>query len=454
MSMNPPTRDVYTAVFLLLFTGCGSDPLTGPGPQDLSVREASAGDLARGPCEDGVMGGKETDVDCGGEECRACDLGRGCRQDTDCKSGRCLRQICWKRGSPVSFSPEIVTSLSKEALVYQMAIADFDGDRKLDVVTPEVAFLGGNGDGTFRKAVLQVEKEWYLARSVAAGDFNGDGTVDFVATTPDRPDEYKEKVAVFYNRSRAGFTPPDYHIAGGRTLGLHVADLNRDGRLDMVVRTRTFADPQFLTIVVLLRLPGGGFGPPTALPPLPGLDLWIVIADVDRDGKLDLAVARWEGGGGLVIFRGRGDGTFETFRTVAGPSLASLQAADLEGDGMVDLIGGGEQAVWIFRGAPQGMYGAPEAVKLDAANMFSVLVADFDGDEVPDLLCRTLVLQPQGYVLVPGDGNGGFLKSRLLWDQRRPEPHGGYAQVADMNGDGRLDIVGSSSNLLWVVLNL
>jgi hypothetical protein len=47
-----------------------------------------------GNCGDGVQDGVETDLDCGGASCSACDIGRSCIADTDCSSGNCTNGVC------------------------------------------------------------------------------------------------------------------------------------------------------------------------------------------------------------------------------------------------------------------------------------------------------------------------------------------------------------------------
>ncbi len=75
-----------------LVLGCGSDEETTDSPDELGVASAGAddggpGDGAGGPCADGVKGGPESDVDCGGPACLPCEAGQACNSEKDCASG-------------------------------------------------------------------------------------------------------------------------------------------------------------------------------------------------------------------------------------------------------------------------------------------------------------------------------------------------------------------------------
>ncbi|HOX42160.1 MAG TPA: VCBS repeat-containing protein [Myxococcota bacterium] len=221
------------------------------------------------------------------------------------------------------------------------------------------------------------------------------------------------------------FDPPARFPAGDQALTADSADFNADGIPDLVtVNWRADA------LNVLLGQGSGGRGDGTfgAAVEYPCGDLpeWLVIADFNADGVSDLATAnRYSGdvsvllGGGAA---GRGDGTFgpPTSHPV-GPAPKHLSAADLDADGILDLVvacrGSVDfsESIGVLRGNGQGGRGdgtfAP--VEHPAADFHAgwVTAADLDADGILDLVAsdwdesRLHVYHGQGQ---DGRGDGTF----------------------------------------------
>jgi hypothetical protein len=131
---------------------------------------------------------------------------------------------------------------------------------------------------------------------------------------------------------------------------------------------------------------------------------------------------------------GNGDGTFQPVTYIQTPYAGSLLAADLNGDGNVDLISG-----TVFLGNGDGTF-TPLAPFSDVGGIYQL--ADFNGDGKLDLLASsssTLQLE-----LLLGNGDGTF---------GNPLPLGpdGFPLVADFNGDGRLDIANNTGGLILLL---
>jgi hypothetical protein len=127
-------------------------------------------------------------------------------------------------------------------------------------------------------------------------------------------------------------------------------DLNRDGKLDLVV-ANSYASNSVTTgsVGVLLGNGDGTFQAAviTSMPTPLGSILSLVMADFNGDGKLDLAV-----GAGNVLLVGNGDGTFQT-PIVLGAGGLGIAVGDFNRDGRADLAVGGVTVLLILISASE-----------------------------------------------------------------------------------------------------
>jgi hypothetical protein len=284
-----------------------------------------------------------------------------------------------------------------------VAVADFNNDRNLDLATiahgiseNKLSVLLGNGDGTFRPPVDT--GTWDAPLTVAAGDFNADGNTDIVYTLFDAFGG-EGRVNVRLGDGRGGFAAADEYelLQGGYPVGLAVADLNADGKLDVIT-----ANEEADTVSVLL---GNGDG----------------TLSYDYSGSSDFAT---------------------------GKSPRAVAVADFTGDGIPDLVTAG-QTVDVLPGLRDGTFASPIRHSANGTGLTTVAAADFNGDGKLDVVTAN-----------PGAGTVSVLLGNGDGTLSSPIDHAGGSSptavaVGDFNGDGRPDVAAANrgSHAVSVLLN-
>jgi hypothetical protein len=208
-----------------------------------------------------------------------------------------------------------------------VALGDFNHDGKLDFATSGNLLALGNGDGTFQAPAAIVANPPSSGFSgIAVGDINNDGWPDLVLTNNGIPGY---DVFVLLNNHEGGFTQVPTNF-GATTFQPILADLNRDGNLDLVVGAEAYVGNG-----------AGGFTHTATLPPPAGSFLSLTcVADVNGDGIPDVMVL---GFNTLEIYLGNGDATYATpFSIGMGPAPNDILVANLHGQwatkGLPDIV--------------------------------------------------------------------------------------------------------------------
>lgn len=252
-----------------------------------------------------------------------------------------------------------------------------------------------------------------------------------------------------------------YDPGGHATVFVAVADVNGDGKLDVVVANYCDFIPGGTcsyegTVGVLLGNGDGTFQPAVTYASGAEFAVGIAIADVNGDGNPDLIVAHNCGlpycSGDLGLLLGNGDGTFQPAASLASGTLGAraVAIADVNADGKPDLVvvGGAsvnsnDGAVGVLLGNGDGTFQKPVIYNPGGQSAEFVAISDVNGDGEPDLLvangCVANNNCGQGAVAVMlGNGDGTFHAPVQY-------PSGGVypmsLSVADLNGDGKLDVV-------------
>ena len=331
------------------------------------------------------------------------------------------------------------------------------------------------------------------AGSYVEADFNGDGIVDSAQAGSGRV------VVSLYNAAGQVASTASYTL--GQDSGqLVTGDFNGDGVTDLAAVVIPNSASAQGTVAILLGKADGTFGNPAYFPvgsyPSP-----LAVGDFNGDHKLDLAVGNTTGNAGSVSnLLGKGDGTFSAPANISvGTSPGSIVATDLNGDGHTDLatldaFSGG--SLWVLLGNGTGAFGAPIGgptgtgqgslgyADLNHDGKQDLVIADFESSAIATLLgngdgtfqtAQSYVAGAQpvnvGVSSLPNGttalftvdnvtnnmivnfaaGNGQIDSPALQTIGKQP----GAVTAADLNGDGKPDIVwtDSSAGALYVLLN-
>ena len=299
-----------------------------------------------------------------------------------------------------------------------LVVADLNGDNSADLVTRgispnNISVLLAKGDGTFQppQAITLPAQSppGYTGPpmeqgfvSVAIGDFNGDGKLDLVAgaqtvrfPTPDDLDFHVDNYAnVLLGIGDGTFRPATVkHLAGGYPL-LHPGDFNNDGRLDIVLNGGSALGNGDGTLqdFVPFNISVEGVSKP--------------LGDFNGDGKLDVLSDNQTG---PILWVGNGNGTFQQPRylDLTGEWHTTV-AGDVNADGKLDIVVMTNSVAYsydaasdsyydpvttrtarVLLGNGDGSFAEPIIVGLGTVagkiGFTTPVLADFDGNGFPDL---------------------------------------------------------------------
>ena len=266
-----------------------------------------------------------------------------------------------------------------------MAVGDFNGDGKLDLAvanfgSDRIRIFDGLGNGTFSYASRLATGSEPIA--LATGDFNGDGKLDLAVANFGN-----NTVEVFMNNGSGSFgTGATYNSGGTEPRSLAVADFNGDGKPDIAV-----ANYGSNNVGVLLNTGNGTFPATATTYSSNGSGpRGLAAADLNGDGKPDLVVANYASNTVGVLLN-NGNGTFPAAATVYGTGGASprgLAVADLNGDGKPDVVvtNNTSDSVGVLLGNGNGTLAAASTFSTASGyGPFGVAIADFNGDGKPDV---------------------------------------------------------------------
>ena len=276
---------------------------------------------------------------------------------------------------------------------------------------------------------------------IAQGDLNGDGITDLIIAESDAIFRQQQVVEVLGNADGSFQAPVILNAGSLPNFNALIADFNGVGKNDVALTN-------FQGIGILLGDGKRGFAGPMSSQI--GSATSLTSGDFNGDHKIDLAVV---GGDNTVsLLLGNGDGTFQTpMMTSVGNSLGQIATGDFNGDGRSDLaltgFGGSQHnnTVAVLLGKGNGHF-QPASFTSVAAQPEGVAIADMNHDGKLDVVISNAGTDQVSVLLAKGDG--AFLAPKEFTVRSGPKPNGGYqpnfVAVDDFNGDGNPDLVVSS----------
>lgn len=349
--------------------------------------------------------------------------------------------------------------------VSSLAVGDLDLDGDLDLVVGKegevaVHFNGGQGDFTSAPDRIVVDNQDVRPVTVSVADMSRDGALDIVVASQGQSGQ------VLVNDGRGKFSRiAQFGPDGSQTTAMTVGDLNGDAAFDIVagyaagpgvVYRNITPTTGIITPTFEISRP---FGPPT------GTMTSLAIGDLSNDGKPDIVAAYADGN--LVVYWNDGLDSFPTnaqTTTLPGPggSAMSLALVDLDGQHGLDIVAaypGIRLGIFLNNGQDSREFAAQSSICLTGTDTPVRLAAgDIDNDGRPDLVAG--LGQPTGGL--PSYFNRVFFNrssgNQLKFEHRNfglaGRDNTQALAIADLDNDGGLDIItGNYSQQSLVFLN-
>ncbi len=322
-------------------------------------------------------------------------------------TGRFAAPIAPGMGAPSETSNRIVNG-------------DFNGDGRLDVAIHDPSASNqlhvalGQDDGTFLSTYIAATG----ATNLISGDFNGDGILDLGRTTA-------TGIGILLGKGDGTFNSSIDSSKSHRLVNT-TGDFNSDGILDILAQNDSGNE-----IAALLGQGDGTFRQATAV--TLSAHSGTICEDFDNDGTLDIAVS---GSINLQMLRGRGDGTFQSSTSFAtAEAIENIAAGDFNNDGIIDVVtrhknqgysvllgtGGGNFSPYVNYAATTSTTRAP------------AIVGDVNGDGALDILGGG----SNSVQVLLNRGNGTFEQVSSYAGTGKVN----HVSSGDFNSDGVLDLV-------------
>jgi gliding motility-associated-like protein len=336
--------------------------------------------------------------------------------------------------------------------LYDLAMADLDGDGKADIAT---ASDNSNGVSIFRntstagtvsfvKTLLNVGGK---TLHVTAGDLNGDGKPDLMLSQVNAPIVY-----IFRNTSTPGtitFVGSTVTLTGSKASSIRVADIDMNGKPDLVVTDQS--TPRVFVVSNQSSLASISFAAPQAvtIPGTTGTD-GVATGDLDGDGFPDIVVSEFlNANGKLFILKNESAPGIINFKVTSmdvASTISNLRIGDLDRDGKADVAGTLLLSSRIFvlgnqSTATEIKFAAPALVDADE-KPWGIDFGDVDGDGKTDIVVASIT--SKSITILNNQSSAGafsFVKTTKVTTFINR-----YPKIGDLDNDGRPDFAFTSIN--------
>ncbi len=316
---------------------------------------------------------------------------------------------------------------------------DIDRDGDLDVVVTSTDdnkiawFENTNGQGQFGQENL-IATSLDRPNKISASDLDGDGDLDLVASTI-----YSDETVWFENMNGQGTFGSKQIIDDNisATYGLYEFDLDNDGDNDIITNKNS-------ELIYYENLNGqGNFS--TAQTIITAGVTYFATADFDQDGDMDIiGNVNHE----IIWFENiNGQGTFSSGQTLTTTeTYVAINLADINGNGNFDLIAynnGFDKIAW-YPSTGLGSYGGEVIISIidGVQGSYSLQAADFDGDGNIDVVSANSHIGSITW-FKNLDGQGSYSSPRIVAETLSSVQS---VFAADLDGDGDMDILSSSND--------
>ncbi len=332
------------------------------------------------------------------------------------------------------------------AAVASCSMVDINLDGAIDVVNAlgssnKFNFNINNGSGNFDTEYTNTATAAYV---VTTGDLNRDGRVDVVVA----PNTLADVNVVFFNKTTATGAVTQFAMGRITPAALGVADFNGDGYLDIVAASATDNN-----ITVARGAASGTFATST-VKTLPVAPTAMDIGDVDRNGYPDIVVTS-NAGSAIYVLTNDQAGYFASLKLSTGMAPTVSRIADINHDGNLDIItlNGTAASIQVRPGDGNGLFFTTYAIGTISGGV-DLQVTDLDNDgnlDIAVLTSANLIAVHRNYGNITFGAYTTINGAGTYSGTTAGTSH--MMCVGDVNHDGRMDLYVAADQVAWTAIN-